>query len=318
MSLAEALSSTGSSVKTLCADIQTAIILELNKFEQDHTFIKDSWTRPNNAGGGISCVLENGKVFDKAGVNISAIKGQITTSKEISMFTQLFNQQSIQTSNLKNSTYFATGISLVIHPKNPYIPTVHMNYRYFEISTLNNENYWWFGGGSDLTPYFVDKIDFKHFHTTLKQSCDVIDSNFYSKFKKKCDAYFYLPHRNEHRGIGGIFFDYLNKESQDFYFKLIKSCAESFLPSYIPIIEKNLKEPFNLKDKKWQEYRRGRYVEFNLIHDRGTLFGLKTNGRIESIFMSLPKNASWYYDESNFINSNVEFMDIIKNPKDWV
>jgi coproporphyrinogen III oxidase len=318
MILAEALSDTGTCVKTLCSDIQSKIVTELSKFEPSNTFRKDSWKRENNSGGGISCVLENGNVFEKAGVNISAIKGRIDSSKEISMFNQLFNQQGKQISNLKNSTYFATGISLVIHPHNPHIPTVHMNYRFFEISTLENKNIWWFGGGADLTPYFINKSDFKHFHSTLKQSCDVIDTKFYPTFKKKCDDYFYLPHRKEHRGIGGIFFDYLNKESKEFYLQLITSCSEGFLPSYLPLVKKNQTTPFSIQDKKWQEYRRGRYVEFNLIHDRGTLFGLKTNGRIESILMSLPKNASWCYDESEFLNSNKPFIEIIKNPKDWI
>tara|TARA_B100001094_G_C18092537_1_gene751221 strand:+ start:114 stop:1073 length:960 start_codon:yes stop_codon:yes gene_type:complete len=318
MSLGEAISETGSTVKRLCSNMQTKIITQLETFESNNSFKKDSWKRDNNSGGGISCVLENGEAFDKAGVNISAIKGTIQTPKEISMFSQLFKHQDINVDSVENSTYFATGISLVIHPTNPHIPTVHMNYRFFEILTPKNENFWWFGGGADLTPYFIKKLDFQHFHNTLKKSCDAINPNFYPIFKKKCDDYFFLPHRNEHRGIGGIFFDYLNAESKDVYLQLITSCSEAFVPSYIPLIKRNIKTPFTKEDKKWQEYRRGRYVEFNLIHDRGTLFGLKTNGRIESILMSLPKNASWCYDETEFLESNSEFMTIIKNPKNWL
>ncbi len=317
MTLANALTQTGDTVKSICLSIQNSIISSLNAFEENCSFTKDSWTRSENNGGGISAVIENGQVFEKAGVNISAIRGSIESEKEISMFSQLFKQQNLVVDKIAYSNYFATGISLVIHPVNPYVPTVHMNYRYFEINTPDNTSLWWFGGGTDLTPYNIDRQAFHHFHTTLKTTCDQFDSSYYPLFKKKCDAYFYLPHRNEHRGIGGIFFDYLNKESQDYYIKFIQTCAESFIPSYIPIIEKNYTKSYLEDDKQWQAYRRGRYVEFNLLHDRGTLFGLKTNGRIESIFMSLPRHVSWFYDESKMLKKHKDFLAIIKSPEEW-
>ena len=318
MTLANALTQTGDTVKNICLTVQDSIVSSLNNFEKECSFIKDSWTRSANNGGGISAVIENGHVFEKAGVNISAIRGTITTEKELSMFAQLFKQQNLKVDKIADSNYFATGISLVIHPINPYVPTVHMNYRYFEINTPDNTSLWWFGGGTDLTPYSIDIVAFKHFHTTLKTTCDQFDSNFYPLFKKKCDAYFYLPHRNEHRGIGGIFFDYLNKEPKDYYVNFLQTCADSFIPSYVPLIEKSYNQPFSEDDKQWQAYRRGRYVEFNLLHDRGTLFGLKTNGRIESIFMSLPRHVSWLYDETKLLDKHKEFMALIKSPKAWI
>ena len=318
MSLAEAISPTGNLVKTLCKNTQDTIVAKLNGFEKNTSFVFDEWSREKNKGGGISSIIENGSTFEKAGVNISSIRGQIKSDKEISMFSQLFKQQKLDSNQIYNSEYFATGVSLVIHPVNPFIPTVHMNYRFFEVCTPDKKRLWWFGGGSDLTPYFINEDDFKHFHQTLKNTCDNVDNSFYPLFKKKCDHYFYLPHRREHRGIGGIFFDYLNTESEEYYIEFITACANSFLPSYVPIIEKNHSTEFSNHDKQWQAYRRSRYVEFNLLHDRGTLFGLKTNGRIESIFMSLPRHASWLYDESIMTNKHKEFMHVITTPQNWI
>ncbi|RAP32118.1 oxygen-dependent coproporphyrinogen oxidase [Candidatus Marinamargulisbacteria bacterium SCGC AG-414-C22] len=272
--------------------LQEIITTKIASFETQ-PFITDPWDRPEG-GGGLSMVLENGKVFEKAGVNISAIHGTLTKDDEISMFQTLLKQQNQKEFNAKNATYFATGISLVLHPVNPYAPTVHMNVRYFEMKK-DNHTMWWFGGGSDLTPAIEFAEDTRHFHAVLKDTCDNVDTTYYPIFKEKCDTYFYLPHRQEARGVGGIFFDYLNTNSQQHYFNFVKACGESFIPSYFPILEKRFKTPFSEADKKTQLIKRGRYVEFNLLYDRGTLFGLKTGGRVESILMSLPLNASWSY-----------------------
>ncbi len=318
MSFATPLTNTGQRMKDLCLSAQTNIVDSLLSFENRNFFKQDPWMREHNKGGGLSCIFENGSILEKAGINVSAISGELTKDNEITMFKLLLNQMNKPDINLDKATYFATGISLVIHPLNPYIPTTHMNYRYFEMKTTSNNHLWWFGGGADLTPYFMDGESFKHFHETLKKACDQHNPQFYSQFKKKCDNYFYLPHRKEHRGIGGIFFDYLHTESADFYLDLVKNCSDAFIPAYIPLVKNHLNTPFDETDIAWQHYRRGRYVEFNLLHDRGTLFGLKTNGRIESIFMSLPKHVSWVYDESQFKEKHIDLLNVIQTPCDWV
>ena len=274
------------------SQLQQDITNKIELYEPKQHFIVDPWTR-SGGGGGITMVLENGDTFEKAGVNISAIEGRLTKDTEIDMFSTLLKQQK-KDFDLKGATFFATGISLVIHPTNPYCPTVHMNYRYFEMQH-NNDAIWWFGGGSDLTPAIEFQKDNQHFHSTLKIACDALDPSYYPIFKEKCDHYFFLPHRNEPRGIGGIFFDYLNIKDQKHYFNLCKSCGDAFITSYFPIIDSHRTQKFTEEDKQLQLKKRGRYVEFNLLYDRGTLFGLKTGGRIESILMSLPLNASWSY-----------------------
>ena len=274
--------------------LQQDISKNVEAYEASERFTVDSWDR-KGGGGGISMVLENGSVFEKAGVNISAIQGKLTTDKEQEMFKTLLKHQKKDHIDLESAEFFATGISLVIHPRNPFCPTVHMNYRYFEMKD-KNESLWWFGGGADLTPAIEFAEDTAHFHATLKKACDDCGDD-YSRFKKQCDDYFYLPHRQEKRGVGGIFFDYLNDKDQDDYFKLCQSCGSAFIESYFPIIDRRNQLTFTEEDKQKQLIKRGRYVEFNLLYDRGTLFGLKTGGRVESILMSLPPMASWGYKQ---------------------
>jgi coproporphyrinogen III oxidase len=219
--------------------------------------------------------------------------------------------------------FYACGLSLVIHPKNPMVPTVHANWRYFEMYD-NQENVisQWFGGGQDLTPYYLFVEDAIHFHTICKETCDKHNPDFYPKYKKQCDAYFWNAHRNEARGIGGIFFDYLKETNemnmQDWY-NFVTNVGNSFTNAYIPIVEKRKDLSYTQAQKNWQEIRRGRYVEFNLIHDKGTLFGLKTNGRIESILMSLPPQVQWHYNHQPEENSpEMELLKVLENTRDWI
>lgn len=261
-------------------------------------FIRDAWIRPEG-GEGSSCILSSGRVFEKAGVNISIVHGSLPPTAQ--------KQMRADHSSLPESTgplpFFATGISIVIHPRNPHVPTVHLNYRYFEVDDPLNPDKpiaWWFGGGSDLTPSYLVEGDVKHFHGTLKEACDKHHPGYWKGFKKWCDKYFYIPHRKESRGVGGIFFDDLTTSSlihqkeggggsgpsQDEIFEFVKTVSSAFLPSYIPIVWKNKDRGWSESERRWQLLRRGRYVEFNLIHDRGTKFGLMTPGaRIESILM---------------------------------
>ncbi|XP_073955507.1 oxygen-dependent coproporphyrinogen-III oxidase [Choristoneura fumiferana] len=215
--------------------------------------------------------------------------------------------------------FFAAGVSAVIHPRNPMVPTIHFNYRYFEVKDKNGVQ-WWFGGGTDLTPYYLNEEDAKHFHGTLKQACDEHDPSYYAKFKKWCDDYFSIPHRGERRGVGGIFFDDVDYPSQEKAFNFVTSCAEAVIPSYIPLVKKHKDAAYGYYERQWQLLRRGRYVEFNLIYDRGTKFGLYTpNARYESILMSLPLNAKWEYMHTPKPDSPEEkLMKVLKEPKDWV
>ncbi|CAB1444717.1 unnamed protein product [Pleuronectes platessa] len=216
--------------------------------------------------------------------------------------------------------FCAMGVSSVIHPKNPHIPTVHFNYRYFEIEEGDGNKQWWFGGGTDLTPVYVNKDDAFHFHNTLKEACNKHHSQYYPDFKKWCDRYFYIRHRGETRGIGGIFFDDLDSPSQEEAFNFVKSCARTVVPCYLPIVHKHLSDAFTDEEKDWQQVRRGRYVEFNLVYDRGVKFGLATPGsRIESILMSLPLTARWeYMHEPAKGTREAEMLEVLRNPKDWV
>jgi coproporphyrinogen III oxidase len=219
--------------------------------------------------------------------------------------------------------FFACGLSLVLHPKNPMVPTVHANWRYFEMYDENgNVIQQWFGGGQDLTPYYLFEEDAIHFHQTCKTACDKHNSEFYPKYKKQCDAYFWNAHRNEARGIGGLFFDYCKATDdmsvQDWY-NFVTEVGNSFLEAYVPIVEKRKDLPYTPEQRTWQEIRRGRYVEFNLVHDKGTLFGLKTNGRIESILMSLPPHVQWVYDHHAEAGSEEEkLVNVLESPRDWL
>ncbi|PWG06363.1 oxygen-dependent coproporphyrinogen oxidase [Polaribacter aquimarinus] len=290
-------------------NLQDTITSTLEKVDGEAKFQEDIWKRAEG-GGGRTRVIENGKVFEKGGVNISAVHGELP---EV-----LRNQFKV-----KEGNFFACGLSLVLHPKNPLVPTVHANWRYFEMyDDAGNIVTQWFGGGQDLTPYYLFDEDAIHFHSVCKSACDKHHSEFYPKFKETCDNYFWNAHRNEARGIGGLFFDYL-KETDEFSmedrFNFVTEVGNSFLESYVPIVEKRKEIEFTKENKDWQEVRRGRYVEFNLVHDRGTLFGLKTNGRIESILMSLPPIVQWKYNHSPTENSEEErLLKVLAHPKDWV
>lgn len=267
--------------------LQDDICTALENIDGKATFREDRWERPGG-GGGKTRVIADGNVFEKGGVNTSVVTGELPE-----VMAKQFGVTEAQ--------FMACGISLVIHPLNPYVPTVHANWRYFELyDEKGGIKDSWFGGGADLTPYYLDEEDGKHFHRTFKNACDPFGADIYPLYKKQCDEYFVNKHRNnETRGIGGIFYDYqrpgANRTGEELY-QFSKATGEAFIPAYLPIVEKTKDLPYTTANKDWQEYRRGRYVEFNLIHDRGTLFGLKTNGRIESILMSLPPRARWEYD----------------------
>jgi coproporphyrinogen III oxidase len=289
--------------------LQNDICLALETADGKAKFIEDEWQR-EGGGGGKTRVIVNGNIFEKGGVNTSVVHGVLPEAMQ-------------QNLNVTHGNFFACGISLVIHPHNPFVPTAHANYRYFELydeaGILIDQ---WFGGGADLTPYYLFEDDAVHFHQTQKAACDTFDASLYPKFKSACDNYFYNHHRKEARGIGGLFFDYLRgNESFDaqFWFNFTTSVGKVFVDSYLPIVQQRKNNAFNEQQKYWQEIRRGRYVEFNLIHDKGTLFGLKTNGRIESILMSLPPTVRWDYNFQPEKNSPEEkLLSALCAPKDWV
>lgn len=298
-------------METMVNTVQESICEAVERLD-GRSFRRDSWSRPEG-GGGLSCVLQDGNVFEKAGVNVSTVMG--TLSSEAVRSLKLGGEGS----QARPTTFYATGVSVVIHPHNPMTPTVHANYRYFELDDGSARGSWWFGGGSDLTPAYLIDADAIHFHRTLKEACDRHDLAFYPRFKKYCDDYFYLPHRDERRGIGGIFFDHLNEQPPAFYLAFVTDCARAFVSSYIPLIERRKDLPFGPEQKAWQQLRRGRYVEFNLVYDRGTTFGLKTGGRIESILMSLPRTAAWEYDHHPAEGSPEALtVDVLKHPRAWV
>ena len=304
-------------------NLQDQICNGLEKVDGEAKFREDIWERPEG-GGGRTRVIENGPegsgVIEKGGVNISAVHGKLPEAMQ-KMF------------NVGEADFFACGLSLVIHPKNPMVPTVHANWRYFEMYDANGEIInQWFGGGQDLTPYYLFEEDAKHFHQTCKTACDKHNPEFYPKYKKQCDAYFWNAHRHEARGIGGLFFDYCkdtseselakqtdSRMSMEDWYNFVTEVGDSFLEAYVPIVEKRKDLPYTPEQKTWQEIRRGRYVEFNLVHDKGTLFGLKTNGRIESILMSLPPHVQWVYDHHPEKGSEEEkLIKVLENPIDWI
>ncbi len=290
-------------------NLQDTITAKLEEVDGHAKFKEDLWER-SEGGGGRTRVIENGAVFEKGGVNISAVHGELP---EV-----LRKQFGVETGN-----FFACGLSLVLHPKSPMVPTVHANWRYFEMyDAAGNIVTQWFGGGQDLTPYYVFDEDAVHFHSVCKKVCDAHDATFYPKFKETCDTYFWNTHREEARGLGGLFFDYL-KETPEFSiqdrFNFVTAVGNSFLESYVPIVEQRKEMSFTPEQKDWQEVRRGRYVEFNLVHDRGTLFGLKTNGRIESILMSLPPIVQWKYNRvPEEGTEEARLVSLLQTPKDWV
>lgn len=290
-------------------NLQQTITKELERLDGKAVFQKDEWQR-EGGGGGLTMVIENGNVFEKGGVNISKVHGNLPETMQKAL-------------NVSAGKFFACGLSLVIHPKSPFVPTTHANWRYFEMYDKDgNVVDQWFGGGQDLTPYYLDEEDCTHWHKICKKICNEFSPEFYPKYKKECDKYFWNSHRGEARGVGGLFFDYLKPTGKfdiNFWYDFVTAVGDSFLKAYVPIVEKHKDKPYTGQNRKWQEIRRGRYVEFNLIHDRGTLFGLKTNGRIESILMSLPPAVQWHYNHHPKIGSKEEnLLKILQNPREWV
>ena len=289
-------------------NLQDQITAALEAVDTKTKFKEDIWKRAEG-GGGRTRVLENGSVIEKGGVNISAVYGALPKTMQAYF-------------GVEDVDFFACGLSLVIHPRNPMAPTVHANWRYFEMydkeGVIVDQ---WFGGGQDLTPYYLFEEDAKHFHQTCKNACDKHDLDFYPLYKKKCDEYFYNTHREEGRGLGGLFFDYCKaneKHDIEDWYNFVTEVGNSFVEAYIPILNKRKNLPYTEAQRNWQEIRRGRYVEFNLVHDKGTLFGLKTNGRIESILMSLPPHVQWKYDHHPAEGSEeAKLLKHLKSPIDW-
>ena len=289
--------------------LQEQICAALEAEDGGAQFKEDLWNRPGG-GGGRTRVIENGDVFEKGGVNISAVHGELPDSMKAYL-------------NVKEGNFFACGLSMVIHPKSPMVPTVHANWRYFELydsqGALVDS---WFGGGQDLTPYYLFEEDAQHFHQVCKRACDAHDSKFYETYKKQCDTYFWNAHRNEARGVGGLFFDYLKQtpeRSMQQWYDFVTEVGNSFIEAYVPIVSRRKSLSYTAEQRDWQEIRRGRYVEFNLVHDKGTLFGLKTNGRIESILMSLPAHVQWRYNHTQTAGSEeARLLEVLQHPKSWV
>jgi coproporphyrinogen III oxidase len=288
--------------------LQDQICSGLEAADGSAMFEEDNWKR-DGGGGGRTRVIADGDVIEKGGVNTSVVFGKL-------------GEMAMKQLKVDYEDFFACGLSLVIHPKSPMVPTIHMNVRYFEIYDDQGDYVnGWFGGGTDLTPYYLDKEDAKFFHTSLKAACDPFGKELYPEYKDKCDKYFYNSHRGETRGIGGVFFDYLKptaeKTSED-WMQMTQSVGDSFLPIYSKIIATHKEETYTPEQKVWQEIRRGRYVEFNLLHDRGTHFGIKTNGRTESVLMSLPPTVRWeYMHEPERGSREAELVENLK-AVDWV
>lgn len=314
-------------VKQFMQQLQDKISQKLEDVDGVGKFQEDSWERAEG-GGGRSRVLRDGAIFEQAGVGFSDVWGSHLPPSILS-----------QRPEAEGHEWNATGTSMVLHPRNPYVPTVHLNYRYFEAGPV-----WWFGGGADLTPYYPFANDATHFHQTLKQACDAHHPEYHPVFKRWCDEYFYLKHRNETRGVGGLFFDYQDGQSQLYrghqadgeaanysnelgtpenrtwedLFAFVQDCGNAFLPSYLPIVERRHNTEYGDRQRNFQLYRRGRYVEFNLVYDRGTIFGLQTNGRTESILMSLPPLVRWEYGYQPEPNSpEAELYETFLKPQDW-
>ena len=314
-------------VKQFMQQIQDTICESLAELDGAGQFQEDSWQR-EEGGGGRSRVIRDGAVFEQGGVNFSEVWG-----------TQLPPSILTQRPEAAGHGFYATGTSMVLHPRSPYIPTVHLNYRYFEAGPV-----WWFGGGADLTPYYPFAEDAAHFHKTLKAACDNHHSEYYPVFKRWCDEYFYLKHRKETRGVGGLFFDYqdgtgelykgphpekaaaiyskelgaVEPRTWEQLFAWVQECGHSFLPAYLPIVERRRGMEYGDRERNFQLYRRGRYVEFNLVYDRGTIFGLQTNGRTESILMSLPPLVRWEYGYQPEPNTpEAELYETFLKPQDW-
>ncbi len=293
-------------VRSFLLTLQENIISMVNNYDKKN-FLRDEWSR-KEGGGGLTCILENGEIFDKVGVNFSDILGDHLPKAATNLRPEL-----------QGKNYQAMGVSVVCHPKNPHVPTVHLNVRLFAAYGENSQPIWWFGGGFDMTPYYGYKEDAIHWHKTARDICSPYGKKLYDQYKKNCDEYFYIKHRKEPRGIGGIFFDDLNTWDFNTCFKFIQSVGNGFIDAYQPILKKRLDESYNEQQKDFQLFRRGRYVEFNLVYDRGTLFGLQSNGRTESILMSMPPLVKWNYQYSIEKNSKEEklYNDFLVQKK-WI
>lgn len=294
-------------VKEYLASLQNRIVARLEHADGKQTFVEDAWDR-EAGGGGRSMVMKNGGVFEQAGVNLSHVFGR-----------ELPPSATKSRPDLAGQGFQAVGVSLVLHPHNPYIPTTHANFRFFIAGDDTGKPIWWFGGGYDLTPYYPFIEDVVGWHETARDACAPLGDGTYDRYKKWCDEYFFLPHRNETRGVGGLFFDDLNVPDFDTCFEFLQSVGDSFTKAYLPIVERRRKHPFGERQREFQLYRRGRYVEFNLIYDRGTVFGLQSGGRTESILMSLPPRVRWEYNWTPSADSAEAqlYRDFLK-PRDWL
>lgn len=294
-------------VEKFLRGLQREICTGLERADGSGVFRKDSWERPGG-GGGESRVMTNGQVFEQAGVGYSHVFGDMLPPSATKGRPELAGR-----------AFTAMGVSLVLHPGNPYVPTTHANFRFFTTVSDDAPAVWWFGGGFDLTPYYPCHEDVLHWHRTARDACQPFGDEYYPRYKKWCDDYFFLKHRNETRGVGGLFFDDLNEPGFDRSFELVRAIASRFLPAYLPIVEARKDTPFGDREREFQLYRRGRYVEFNLIYDRGTLFGLQSGGRTESILMSLPPRVRWEYDWTPAAGSAEESLYTgYLQPRDWL
>lgn len=294
-------------IRSYLLTLQNSITDALCDLDGSLELREDKWDR-EEGGGGCSRVMRDGDVFEQAGINFSHVFGDDLPASATAHRPELAGRK-----------FQALGVSLVIHPVNPYVPTTHMNVRFFVAEKDNKDPVWWFGGGFDLTPYYGFEEDAKHWHTTAKNACAEYGEDIYSRYKKWCDDYFYLKHRQEQRGIGGLFFDDLNEWEFDKCFAFLRSVGDAFLPAYIPIVERRKDIEYDEQQRQFQLYRRGRYVEFNLVYDRGTLFGLQSGGRTESILMSLPPKVRWEYDwQPEPGTPEAELYDKYLQPRDWI
>ena len=295
-------------VKKYLVHLQESICSDLESLDGGAVFEKDYWTKKDGNGSGITSVICDGNVFEKGGVNFSIVEGNKMPKSATTLRPELEGRK-----------YTALGVSLVLHPENPYIPTTHANVRFFVAEEPGKEAIWWFGGGFDLTPFYGFDEDAVHWHKTAKKACLPFGEKVYSKYKKWCDDYFYLEHRDEQRGIGGLFFDDLNEGGFDRCFEFIKSVGDHFTEAYLPIVIKRKDTPYGEKERNFQLYRRGRYVEFNLIYDRGTLFGLQSGGRTESILMSMPPEVKWSYQfQVEKDSEEGKLYNHYLKPKEWI
>lgn len=294
-------------VREYLLSLQSTICKEIEITDGQAVFVEDAWQRAEG-GGGKTRVLSNGKVFEQAGVNFSEVSGE-----------KLPPSATVNRPELAGRQFRAMGVSLVLHPHNPYVPTSHANVRFFLAEKAGEAPIWWFGGGYDLTPFYPFEEDVIHWHKTAKNACDPFGETVYQQYKQWCDDYFYLAHRHEARGVGGLFFDDLNEPDFDHCFALLRSVGDSYTTAYLPIVERRKNTPYSEPQRDFQLYRRGRYVEFNLVYDRGTLFGLQSGGRTESILMSLPPLVKWRYNWQPAPGSDeARLYDYFLQPQDWL